>query len=191
MSWRASHCANSFAGTGWLKKWPWPCVHPKAVNSSTWSRFGPHTRGGRWPGVVELATKMAGDRALHLAQLVLTVHALVALFVVAGMIAIPLGARLGWPFIYSIWWRSAHLGIVVLIALQKVLGQTCFLSVWEFGLLDRAGLAAEHMPGAQWLLIRVMHWDLPLRFFTVLYLAVLAYTLVLWRLVPPRRACQG
>lgn len=122
---------------------------------------------------------MSEDRALHLAQLVLTVHALVALFVVAGMIVIPLGARIGWPFVYSIWWRGVHLGIVILIALQKVLGQTCFLSVWEFELLDRAGGAAGQMPVAQSLLTHVMHWDMPLWFFTALYLAVLAYALLM------------
>lgn len=130
---------------------------------------------------------MADERALHLAQLVLTIHALIALFVIFGMVAVPLGARSGWPFVYSIWWRGAHLGVVILIALQKVLGQTCFLSVWEFDLLDRAGLAVAGMPASQALLTRVMHWDMPLWFFTVLYLTVLAYTLLLWRLVPPRK----
>jgi len=130
---------------------------------------------------------MSDDRALALAQSVLTIHALVALFVVFGMIAIPLGARLRWPFVYSIWWRSAHLGIVILIALQKVLGQTCFLSVWEFDLLDRAGRSVEHMPAAQSLLTRIIHWDMPLAFFTALYLAVFVYTLLLWYVVPPRR----
>jgi len=132
--------------------------------------------------------KMADERALHLAQLVLTIHALVALFVIVGMVAIPLGARLGWPIVYSMSWRGAHLAIVILIALQKVLGQTCFLSVWEFDLLDRAGLAVAGMPASQALLIRIMHWNMPLWFFTVLYLIVLAYTLVLWLVVPPRRA---
>jgi hypothetical protein len=130
---------------------------------------------------------MTDERALALAQFVLTVHAIVALFVVLGMIAIPLGARLRWPIVYSIWWRGAHLGIVILIALQKVLGQTCFLSVWEFDLLDRAGRAAGQMPAAQSLLTHVMHWDMPLWFFTALYLAVLAYTLLMWYLVPPSR----
>src|SRR5215472_255334 len=132
--------------------------------------------------------KMADERALHLAQLVLTIHALVALFVIVGMVAIPLGARWGWPIIHSMSWRGVHLGIVILIALQKVLGQTCFLSLWEFDLLDRAGLAVAGMPASQALLIRIMHWDMPLWFFTVLYLVVLAYTVVLWRLVPPRKA---
>ena len=129
---------------------------------------------------------MSEDRALHLAQLVLTVHALIALLVVFGMIAIPLVARIGWPLVYSVWWRGAHLGIVILIALQKVLGQTCFLSVWEFDLLDRAGRAAGQLPAAQSLLTRVIHWDMPLWFFTALYLAVLAYTLLMWYFVRPR-----
>lgn len=130
---------------------------------------------------------MSEQSALHLAQLVLTIHAFVALFVIFGLVAIPLGARLGWAFVYSIGWRSAHLGVVALIALQKTGGGTCFLSVWEFDLLDRAGLAVQQMPEAQSLLIHIMHWDMPLWFFTALYLAVLAYSLWLWHAVPPRR----
>lgn len=130
---------------------------------------------------------MSEQNALHLAQAVLTIHALVALFVIFGLVAILFGARLAWPFVYSIGWRSAHLGVVAIIAVQKVAGATCFLSVWEFDLLDRAGYAAQQMPAAQSLLIRIMHWDMPLWFFTALYLAVLACSVVLWYAVPPRR----
>jgi len=130
---------------------------------------------------------MSEQSAHGLAQLVLTIHALVALFVIFGLVAIPLGGQLGWSFVRSIWWRSAHLGVVIIVALQKVVGATCFLSVWEFDLLDRAGLATRQMPAEQSLLIRIMHWDMPLWFFTALYLLVLAYTLLLWRFVPPRR----
>jgi hypothetical protein len=126
------------------------------------------------------------ERALHLAQLVLAVHLCVASFVVFGLVAIPLGAARGWPFVHALAWRAPHLAVVMVIALQKVLGRTCFLGVWEEDYLNAAGSAAQHMPLAQVVAIDVMHWDLPLWFFTVLYSAVLLYTLVLWRLVPPR-----
>ena len=134
---------------------------------------------------------MSGETALRLAQAVLTIHALIALFVVIGMIAIPLGAGRAWPIVTSVWWRGAHLGVVIIIALQKVAGAACFLSVWEFDLLDRAGIVTADMPFAQSLLTRIMHWDLPLWFFTVLYLAVLGYTVLMWRLVPPGHPLQG
>lgn len=133
---------------------------------------------------------MLPERALHLAQLVLTVHAFVALFVILGITVVPVGARRDWAIVRSLPWRSAHLGVVAIIALQKAAGATCFLSVWEFDLLDEAGPAAQHMPVAQTLLGDVMHWDLPLWFFTALYLAVLGCTLLLWWRVPPRRAVR-
>jgi len=124
-------------------------------------------------------------RALHLAQLVLGVHALVALFVVFGMIVVPVGAAQRWTFVRGFSFRAVHLGIVLIIALQKVLGATCFLSVWEFELLDAAGGAATRMPALQAFTIGIIHWDMPLWFFTALYLLVLAYTIVLWRFAPP------
>lgn len=131
---------------------------------------------------------MDQERALHLAQLVLTVHAFVALFVIFGMVVVPIGACRGWPFVRVLWWRALHAFVVLAIAAQKAAGATCFLSVWEFDLVDRAGAAAAREPLAQTVLTDVMHWDLPLWFFTVLYIVILAYTVVLWWRVPPRRA---
>jgi len=98
---------------------------------------------------VSKSLSMAPLRALHLAQLVLGVHALVALFVVFGMSVVPVGAAQRWTFVRGFSFRAVHLGIVLIIALQKVLGATCFLSVWEFELLDAAGGAATRMPALQ------------------------------------------
>jgi uncharacterized protein DUF2784 len=131
-----------------------------------------------------------GRTALHLAQAVLGAHFLIAAFVVAGMIAIPLGARFGWAPAYALGWRTLHLGTASIIAAQKVLGFTCFLSVWEFDLMDRAGAAAASLPALQRVGGDIMHWDLPAWFFTVLYSAVFVYIAALWLLVPPRRDAE-
>jgi len=125
--------------------------------------------------------------ALHLAQAVLAVHFVVAAFVVIGMIAIPIGGRLAWPPVFVLGWRLAHLGTVAIIAAQKLLGQTCFLSVWEFELMDRAGQAATSLPVIHRLGLAVMHWNMPDWFFAALYTAILIYVAALWWLVPPRR----
>ena len=129
---------------------------------------------------------MSPETALHVAQLVLAAHMAVALFVIFGLVAIPLGAIRHWAFVFGFGWRAAHLGTASLIALQKVLGQTCFLSVWEFNLLDRANLAHPHIPIIHAWAIDIMHWNMPLWFFTALYLAVLGYIVWLWRFAPPR-----
>ena len=130
---------------------------------------------------------MNSQTALHLAQAVLAAHFVVAAFVVFGMLAIPIGGRLAWPPVFALGWRLVHLGTVAIIAAQKLLGQTCFLSVWEFDLMDRAGKAATTLPAIHRLGLAVMHWNMPDWFFTALYTTVLVYIIALWWLVPPRR----
>jgi Protein of Unknown function (DUF2784) len=110
----------------------------------------------------------------------------IALFVIFGVLAIPVGALRHWPFVFEFGWRSAHLGIASAIAAQKMMGDTCFLSVWEFNLLDRASQAHAHVPLIHTWAINIMHWNMPLWFFTVLYVATLLYIVWLWWVVPPR-----
>lgn len=129
---------------------------------------------------------MTGQTALHLAQVVLAVHFCIAAFVVFGMMAIPLGARSGWAWATAPAWRAGHAVIVLLIAVQKFAGQTCFLSVWEFKLLDAAASGGASPPPLHQLGVAIMHWNMPDWFFGVLYGLVLAYVAVLWFVVPPR-----
>ena len=131
------------------------------------------------------------QRALQLAQLVLTVHFAIAAFVVFGMIAIPLGARLSWPWVASPGWRIVHAAVVAVIAIQKLVGQTCFLSVWEFRLLDEAGAALDSAPALHRIGMSVMHWNMPDWFFAALYSMVLLYVAALWVMVPPRIGVVG
>lgn len=129
---------------------------------------------------------MNPSTALHLAQLVLAVHMAIALFVIFGIVAVPLGMLRHWPFIFGFAWRLTHLGAAFSIALQKILGKTCFLSLWEFNLLDRASEGHQQIPALHAIAIDIMHWNMPLWFFTALYVLVLLYTLWLWRIAPPR-----
>ena len=130
---------------------------------------------------------MSSGTALHLAQAVLALHMLIALFVIFGMLAIPLGMLRHWAFIYNFGWRIAHISVAAVIALQKLIGQTCFLSVWEFNLLDRAAQGHQQLPLIHTWAIDVMHWNLPLWFFTGLYVIILIYIGWLWYIAPPQR----
>lgn len=118
-----------------------------------------------------------------LAQFVLGVHLLVVFFIVSGLVAIPLGFRLHWTFVTPFWYRAMHLGAMTIVAFQKFLGKLCFLSVWEFQLLRDSGhretepafVFGDHL----------IHWNMPLWFFTVLYAVTWAYAIWLWRRFPP------
>jgi hypothetical protein len=130
---------------------------------------------------------MTAEAYSHLAAAVLLFHLLVVLFNLFGMIVIPLGAWRGWAFVRVFWWRALHLAVLALVALQAVLGQACFLTVWQSELLRRAGEAASDAPFIARFINRLLFWPLPPWVFALAYVAVCAYALALWRLVPPAR----
>ena len=132
---------------------------------------------------------------LALADAILVLHLAVILFNVFGLIAIPLGAWLGWRFVRRFWWRALHLGILAAVAVQAVFGQVCFLTVWHADLLRLAGGRASNAPLIAGFVSKLIFWPLPLWAFAVLYVTVCVYTLALWWLVPPvypgRRVAAG
>lgn len=121
--------------------------------------------------------------SLLLAQAVLAVHLLVIAFNVFGLVAIPLGGWLGWGWVRVPWWRWLHLVSMVVVAVQAVAGQACFLTIWQ-ARLSGAGGAPE--PLIMGVVNRLIFWPLPLWVFAVLYVVLLVYVLALLKLVPPR-----
>jgi Protein of Unknown function (DUF2784) len=122
-----------------------------------------------------------------LATAILLVHLGIVAFNIFGLVAVPMGKWLGWPFVRGYWWRLAHLLALAVVALQAVLGRACFLTLWEDAF--RFGADAGEPPPliATWV-NGVLYWPLPLWVFAAIYVAVFAYALLLWRWVPPRRS---
>jgi len=114
-------------------------------------------------------------------QAVLGAHLAVIAFNVAGLVVIPLGARLGWRLVRLRWLRLLHLASLAVVALQAVLGRACFLTIWQAAL---AGGRAEPLI-MRWV-NSMIYWPLPAWVFSALYLAVFAYVVALWWFVPPR-----
>ena len=129
---------------------------------------------------------MTADQYQLLAEAVLAVHVGIILFNVFGLVVIPLGGWLGWRFVRILWWRALHVAILALVALQAVLGEACFLTFWQADLLRTAGAAVSSEPLIARVVNRLIYWPLPLWVFALLYVAVCAYVLALWFLVPPR-----
>ncbi len=118
-----------------------------------------------------------------LADTVAVVHFLIVLFIVAGLPLIYLGVALRWAWVRSRAWRALHLGAIVFVAAESLLGIACPLTVWEDALRRRqsAGGFIE-----RWI-HRVMFFDAPTWAFTLAYLAFAALVLATWVAVPPIR----
>jgi hypothetical protein len=123
-----------------------------------------------------------------LAAAILYFHVGVVAFNLFWMGAIPLGAWLGWTFVRNIWWRSAHLASLAVVAAQAALGRLCFLTIWQNALDAQSGVRLGEGSVLERLAIDAIYWSLPAYAFVMLYVAALLYTGALWFLVPPRRA---
>jgi len=120
-----------------------------------------------------------------IADLVLVAHFGIAAFIVLGFIAIPLGATLGWRWVRLRRLRALHLGSIVFVAGETVLGVACPLTLLEDALRGAARCDAGFI--GCWL-GRVLYWDLPGWVFTVTYLVLALLAWLLWRRIPPEAA---
>ena len=120
-----------------------------------------------------------------MADVLLVVHFLIAGFIVLGLVAVWLGAALGWRCVRNPWFRYLHLGAIAFVAAEAVLGVACPLTVWED--LLRGGRSLNG--GAESFVSRwvraLLFYQAPEWVFTAAYVAWTLATLATLRLVPP------
>lgn len=104
-----------------------------------------------------------------LADLLLTLHIGVVMFVTAGLFAIWLGYWRKWGWIRNPWFRWFHLGCVGIIVGQSWLGQLCPLTIWEMALREKAGEATYSGSFIAHWLEELLYVEAPLWVFAVVY----------------------
>jgi hypothetical protein len=119
-----------------------------------------------------------------LADLVLGLHLLLAAFITAGLVLVPVGGLLNWGWVRNRALRLAHVGTMSFIAIEAVLGLTCPLTILESAIRNED--APTHFLVA-WM-EKVLYWNAPVEFFVLLYVLCAAWAVSLWALVPPRPA---
>ena len=118
-----------------------------------------------------------------IADAILVVHFGIVLFIVGGLVAVWLGAALGWQWVRNRWFRYTHLAAIAYVAAEALLGIACPLTVWEA--VARGGTPAESFIG-RWVRT-LLFYRAPEWVFAVAYVAWTLATLATLRLVPPRR----
>lgn len=122
-----------------------------------------------------------------LTDAILAIHLVIVVFNLFGLIVVPLGAWRGWTFVRGFWWRASHLAAMAVVAVQALMGRSCFLTLWQSRLLEQAGVDAYRQPLIVTWTNRLLYWHLPLWFFAALYTAAAVYVLGLWWWVPPSK----
>ena len=117
------------------------------------------------------------------ADALLVLHFAIVVFIVGGLILVWIGAVAHWPWIRNPWFRYAHLGAIVFVAGEAVLGYACPLTIWEDVL--RGGVRPESFVG-RWV-YRLLYYRAPEWVFATAYASWAAATVVTLLLVPPRK----
>lgn len=120
-----------------------------------------------------------------LADVMLWLHVAIILFNLFGLVAIPVGAARGWAFVRIFWWRTLHLMLLAVVALQALFGRACLLTIWQSDLLREAGKTTATVPLIERWVASAIYWPLPFWAFIVLYGVIFIYALLLWVIVRP------
>lgn len=121
---------------------------------------------------------------IWLADAVLVVHALVALFILGGLAAIWVGDPLGWVWVRLRFFRLAHLCAIGLVSTLSLLGITCPLTALEDWLRD--GSLGTQGFIQRWV-SRLLYYNMPASVFTIAYVAFALLVLLTWLRIPPRQ----
>ena len=117
------------------------------------------------------------------ADALLVLHFAIVAFIVGGLILVWVGAAAGWAWVRNPWFRYAHVGAIVFVAAEAVLGYACPLTIWEDML--RGGVRPESFIG-RWV-YRLLYYHAPEWVFTTAYAAWAAATVITLFLVPAKR----
>ena len=114
-------------------------------------------------------------------------HAIIVLFVVGGQALILVGWWRRWDWTRYVWFRRAHLGLILIIMSIAALGEWCPLTVWESQLRQLAGQQGYSQGMIATWLERLLYYQAPMWVFAVAY--ALFTALVVWSYCnyPPRR----
>ncbi len=119
-----------------------------------------------------------------LADAILLIHAFVVAFIVGGAIYIWIGVWRGWAGIRSPLFRYVHIGAMLFVTAETVMGLVCPLTLWE---QELRGEYSETGFVADWV-GRMIYYDLPGWVFSTAYVAFAGALIVTLILVPPGKA---
>jgi polyferredoxin len=120
------------------------------------------------------------------ADVVLTLHFAVAVFVVCGLVLIIAGNLRGWHWVNAPWFRVAHLAAIGIVAAEAWLGITCPLTTLEIWLRAKAGATTYRVSFIEHWLQRLLFYEAPSWVFVLGYSIFGLIVLATWWYFPPK-----
>jgi len=123
-----------------------------------------------------------------LADVVLSIHFAIVVFVVGGLVLIIVGNWRGWLFVNGWWFRLAHLAAIGVVVAQAWFGIVCPLTTLENWLRVQANVVVYEASFIEHWVQRVLYYDAPMWVFTLAYTLFGLCVVAAWWRYPPGRA---
>jgi hypothetical protein len=120
------------------------------------------------------------------ADIVLSAHFAVVVFVVGGLVLIIAGNLRRWQLVNAPWFRVAHLGAIGVVVTEVWLGATCPLTTLEVWLRAKTGATTYSVGFIEHWLQRLLFYEAPSWVFTLGYSVFGMLVLAAWLYFPPR-----
>jgi hypothetical protein len=121
-----------------------------------------------------------------LADLLVVVHLTIVLFVIVGQMLVLVGWPLRWSWVRNLWFRVAHLVVIVVVATQSAWDVICPLTTWEVGLRRAAGEKGYEGGFIEHYLRDLLYVDVTFETLNIVYISFAAVVVLSLFLVPPR-----
>ena len=119
----------------------------------------------------------------YLANIILILHFLIAIFITSMFFLIPLGYLLKWKVMKNKTIRLLHLFLILFVSLETILGITCPLTVIENNFRD----IIDYDSFISLWISKMLFFDLPSNFFLLVYILCSLWTIIMWKKFPPHK----
>jgi len=122
-----------------------------------------------------------------LADIIAIIHLGYVIFVILGFVLILVGIFLKWKWIRNLWFRMIHLGAIVGVALEALLGINCPLTVLEFELRYGALPSERRVSFVGNIVDSILFYDAPAWMFAIIYTSFAMLVVITFIMAPPSR----
>jgi polyferredoxin len=121
-----------------------------------------------------------------LADVVLSLHVAIVVFVVGGFVFIIVGNLRAWHAANAPWFRAAHLTAIAVIVAEAWFGAVCPLTTFEMWLRTKARATTYAGSFIQYWLQRILYYEAPDWVFALGYSLFGIVVVATWWYFPPR-----
>lgn len=121
-----------------------------------------------------------------LADVVLSLHVLIVLFVIGGLLLVVIGNLRSWLWVNALWFRLLHLVTIFVVVAETWLGLVCPLTTLEMWLRAQAGSNAYSGSFIAHWLQSLLFWNAPTWVFITSYSIFGLVVAATWWYFPPK-----